>query len=216
MYVFRVTYSPATAKYGEALTALKERVKDLQKTPGVRIFMMNKMLIPEGGFQVQLVSLFNSLNDWGDGWSSRLQAIAPDAAQTQWAQKIDPLLRAPIASELWEVLVPIKIPPKVGEYVVRQSMYPDSSHGMEFRNSVTELTKQLQAQGWNAGAYAQFMPHAGPVFQFIVPLARLGDWEAMLAKRTPEVFTWLRTYTALMRKPIDFELWGMATPPPQM
>lgn len=213
MYVYRVTYNPAAGKNQEVTSLLKERVTERQ-SKGHRIFMMSEVLNPSGGFRHQLVSFRDNLNEWGDGWS-QFMAQGPDPASAQYFQKIEPLLRTPVQSELWEVLVPIKTPPKAGEFVIRQSMYPLPTHGVEFRNSIIELTKQLQAQGWNSGAYAQFLPHSGAVLQFISPLARLGDWDALLARRTSEVFTWLRTYAALVRKPFEFESWIIVTEPPK-
>ncbi|GEM_PF-2991363 len=214
MHVYRVTYSPAAGKDQEVTSLLKDRVKE-RASKGHRIFMMTEALSPQGGHRHQLVSLWDNLNDLGDVASTYVTK-GSDPGSTLYRQKIEPLLRAPVQSELWEVLVPIKTAPKVGEFVVRQSIYPDPAHHIDFRSPLVELTKQMQTQGFNVGQYVQFLPHAGSVFQGIFPLSRLGDFEAFIAKRPPEVFTWLRTYSALVRKPFEFELWAMATPPPQM
>jgi hypothetical protein len=111
--------------------------------------------------------------------------------------------------------VPVKTPARAGEFVARQSIYPQPAHFLEFRSSLIELNKQVQAQGWTSGLYVQFLPSAGSVLQAIYPLSRLGDWEALMARRTPEIFTWIRTYAALVRKPFEFELWAVVTEPPQ-
>lgn len=214
MHIYRVTYLPAANRNEEVLGLLKERVK-MGQARGVSPVLSTQALSPDGGPRHQLGTGQEDISKWGDAWSA-YATKGPDAASAEYFRKIEPMLRGPIQTEMWEILVPVVTPPKVGEFIVRQSVFPVQAHAIEFRSSLTDLTKAVQAKGLNVGLYAQFLPHAGPVLQTLIPVSRLGDWDAFLAKRTPEIFNWLRTYMSLVRKPFEFDLWTVITEPPKM
>lgn len=214
MHIYRVTYCPAAGKHEEAVSLLRERLKWGQARD-VHPVLSRKVFTPEGGPTYQIGTGFEDIDKWGVPMSDILTR-GQDAESVKYFQRIEPLLRSPIQNEMWEVLVPVATPPQVGGYIVRQSVYPLAAHGIEFRSSMIELAKSMHSQGFNVGMYAQYLPHAGAVLQGIFPVNRLSDWEAILARRTPEIHTWIRTYSPLMRKPSEFELWGIVTEPPKI
>ena len=210
MHVFRVTYEPFGEKNREAIAVLKERVEE-RRSLGARIFMMSKMINSEGGAVHQLVSFWDSLDDFEEFYPGTAKS-GPDQATMQFFEKMTPLLRGLLRTELWQVLQPVATPPMAGEYAVRQAWYP-AQGAVDFGGAISELTRSFQAQGNNIGLYRQVFAPDGVVFQGIFPLKKLSDWDALLGQRNDEVFRFLRTFGAQTRKPVSTELWKVVTDP---
>jgi hypothetical protein len=168
---------------------------------------------PAEGFRLQTLSFFDRL--------AELDAIrarpAGDSTVPDWIRKTAPLTRQIWQMEMFEITVPIPMPPKEGEYIIRFRSYPAIGREADAQTGTVHTARRLQTRGFNVGAAWQHFARDGAVVEWDFAMKRLGDWEELSGTvfADPEVQAVGRSATDLSRKPLSIDVWEvvMAAPP---
>jgi hypothetical protein len=210
MFASRWNYLPTLAGYLEYTDLLKEWAKARQ-AGGQRMALLRDAA-PAEGFRLQTVSYYEKLSEL----DSVRGKPTGDTTVRDWINSTAPITRSIWQMEMFEILVPLPVPPQPGEYLVRLRSYPTPGIGSDVRSDVADAAKRLHARGFTVGAGLQHFARGAAISELEFSMHRLGEWEELSRKifSDPDALAHFTPNGDATSQPSSVDIWEVVIPAP--